>query len=432
MMRILVVSNFYPPHHLGGYEMSCKEVVNWLSARGHEVHVLTSTYGLKKPTTDGEVYRWLTTDVYRWLTADSGRKSRQPHARFALELLSKEVRNQRAFKRVVKEFKPDLAYFWNLAHVSVSVALWAQYIGLPTCYYNGDLGLVNWRDDPWYKLWGYEPRRPTRRLARRALRSWLKTFGILSSGVLDLQHVQFASHYLKEATLEAGVPVAWAEVVHWGIDVEKFPYKAASDEPTRLLFVGQVAPHKGVHTALEALKILVHDHGRSDLTLTIVGGCVSQTYESELRRSVQTLRLESKVEFAGPVAHEHLPGVYGAHDILLYPSVCDEGLGIGILEAMASGLVVLGTASGGSAEILEHETTGLVFPKEDAVTCAAYVLRLIGDPGLFERLRRNGRRKVEERFRVERVRNEIERSLESQLSEMAHDCPRPTRSDGVA
>jgi len=411
MMRILVVSNFFPPHHLGGYEMSCKEVVEGLKARGHEVRVLTSTYGLEKPATDGEVYRWLITDL--------GRKPK-PLLRNALELLWKEARNQRAFKRVVKEFRPDLTYFWNLYSISVSMAWWAQQMSLPTCFFTFDIGLSVWRHDPWYQLWPPAPR-PSVKLASNALQSSLRAFGILSSGELDLPHVQFASHYLERTTLEAGVPVAKAEVIHWGIKIEKFPYRTTSREPRRLLFVGLLVPHKGVQTALEAIRILVQEHGRSDVTLTIVGGNISADYVSELRRFVQTFQLEAAVEFAGHVAHDNLPEIYSANDILLYPSVCDEGLGIGIIEGMASGLVVLGTASGGSAEILQHEQTGLVFPKEDAATCAAHVLRLISEPGLFERLRRNGRRNVEERFRVETAIAEIERSLQSQVDQLVYE-----------
>ncbi|MFL6334924.1 MAG: glycosyltransferase family 4 protein [Pyrinomonadaceae bacterium] len=406
-MRILIVSNFYPPHHLGGYEMACKEVADGLRARGHEVRVLTSSYGLEKPGREGNVYRWLAAELW------AGPK---PLARRALELLRKEAHNQRAFRRVLKEAGPDLVYFWNLANVSVSLPFVAQRMSLPTCYYNFDLWLTGWRHDDWLRLWPPAPRRAAVRLATRAARSALEAFGIYSAGELDLRHVQFASHYLKRATLEAGESVAGAEVIHWGIHVEEFAYRADGGEPARLLFVGQVVPHKGVHTALEALRILVRERGRKQVRLTVAGGSVLPDYVSELRGFAQEHGLEGHIEFTGHVAHERLPEVYGAHDLLLFPSIIDEGLGISMLEAMASGLAVLGTASGGSAEILEHERTGLVFPKEDAAACAAQILRLLDDRTLFERLRAGGRRMVEERFRIERAIDDIERSLRAQLS----------------
>ena len=45
-MRILVLSNMYPPHHLGGYELSCRDVMERLRARGHDVSILTTTMRL--------------------------------------------------------------------------------------------------------------------------------------------------------------------------------------------------------------------------------------------------------------------------------------------------------------------------------------------------------------------------------------------------
>ena len=44
-MRILVISNLYPPHALGGYEQRCRETVESLRQRGHSVQVLCSSYG---------------------------------------------------------------------------------------------------------------------------------------------------------------------------------------------------------------------------------------------------------------------------------------------------------------------------------------------------------------------------------------------------
>lgn len=409
----MVISNLYPPHHLGGYEMGCKEVVEGLKARGHEARVLTSTYGIDQPATDDEVYRWLVTDF--------GCEPKPP-ARRALQLLRKEARNQGAFKRVAKDFCPDLVYVWNLTGISVSLALWAQQLGIPTSFYVFDRWLKSWRNDGWYALWPPSPRRRIVRLVDRAARSSLNTLGLLTTGALDLSHVQFASHYLKRDLLEAGEHVAAGEVIHWGINLGDMPFKIGGGEPTRLLFVGQIGPHKGVHTAVEALRILVHDHGRSELKMTVVGGSTLPNYVSEIKQLARSYRLEENIEFTGAVTHERLPEIYRAHDILLFPSVCDEGLGITILEAMAFGLGVIGTASGGSAEVLEHEVTGLVFPKEDAEVCARHVLRLLNDRELFERLRLTSRQRVEESFNTDTMMEKIERSLKLRLGNALIDA----------
>jgi glycosyltransferase involved in cell wall biosynthesis len=401
-MRILVVSNLYPPHYLGGYELGCQEAVEGLQQRGHDVRVLTSTYGVRGAEFDGEIYRWLETDLGRGL---------QPLAVRALRLLKKEARNQGAFKRIAKEFRPDVVYLWNLAGISISIAFWAQRMNIPVCFYVFDQMLEKWRQDQWYALWPPSPRRTSVRVASRGLRSLLEKFGIIATASLDLRHVQFASHFLKRSMLDKGEPVADGEVIHWGIEIEQFPFRESDANPERLLLAGQIGPHKGTHTAIEALKILVHEHGLSQLTLTITGRGNDPAYEAELHRRVSSHGLAANVRFTGFVPREQLTEIYRDHGLLLFPSVCDEGLGISLLEAMASGLAVVGTASGGSAEILEHEKTGLVFPKEDAPACAAEIIRLVTDRQLFERVRRTGRRIVTDQFTIDKAIDNIERSL---------------------
>ena len=294
----------------------------------------------------------------------------------------------------------------------------AANMGLPTCYYVGDLWLSKWRSDSWLSLGAgtfpavqSRPRCFVPGLARLVFNG----SGLGYAGSLDLRHVQFASGYLKSETLKAGEPVAKAEVLHWGVDLGKFPFKPNGGMPPRMLCVGQVVPHKGLDTAVEALRILARREECGSLKLTIAGGSVYPDYISQLRETVRLFGLEGKVEFVGAIPREELSRLYREHDILLFPSVIDEGLGLSIVEAMAAGLVVVGTASGGSNEVLIHERTGLVFPKQDAPSCAANVLRLINDPSLFESLRRSGRRAVEDYFEMGRLLDDLERSLQEML-----------------
>jgi glycosyltransferase involved in cell wall biosynthesis len=135
-------------------------------------------------------------------------------------------------------------------------------------------------------------------------------------------------------------------------------------------------------------------------------------YVAYIRRLVGSLGLERNIQIAGFMPRERLLPVYHTHDILIFPSVWQEPFSITILEGMACGLAVIGTATGGTAEILQHEINGMVFEVEDYKECAAHVLRLQKDADLFEMVRRNGRKTVEERFRLERMTEAIEQSLE--------------------
>jgi glycogen synthase len=400
-MRILVISNLYPPYCLGGYEIGCRDIVEALKSRGHDVRVLTSTFGVDRFERSGYVHRWLENDL--GLKIDGSPAD-------LLKIIKKELINRQAFGRICKEFMPDVVYLWNLTHISISIAFIAQQMGLRVCYFISDHWLSSWESDALYSLKNRSPRKLLRRLAWRPVISLINASGFLPRTALDLTRVQFASRFLKQAALQAGRLVANAEVIPWGIDGNRFPFRKASPGQKRLLYVGQVTLHKGVHIAVEALKRLVRQPGHRSTILTIVGG---PDYDNRIHRLVSSLNLEGNVVFTGRVSRDQLPAIYREHDLLLFPSVWDEPFSIALLEAMSSGLAVVGTNTGGTAEILEDEVNALIFPKEDSEACAEQMARLIEAPQLFERIRHNGRRKVEDGFRLEHMVDRIDLALKN-------------------
>lgn len=401
-MRILVISNFYPPHFIGGYELGCRDVVEALKSRGHEVRVLTSTHGVKRPEHSNHIYRWLETDLALNITGTP---------EDLVKIIRKESINQRAFNRISREFLPDVVYVWNATHISISIALKAQQIGFEVCYFISDHWLARWESDALYSLKHHSPRRLHRRLIWKPLVSLLNASGFLPRADLDLSRVQFASRYLKQSALEANRPVRNAEVIHWGIDVARFPFNETTHDPRRLLYVGQVTLLKGVHTAVEALKLIVEQPCYRSTMLTIVGG---PDYDNRIHELVSSLGLEANVRFTGLIPREQLPAIYREHDVLIFPSIWEEPLSITLLEAMACGLAVVGTNTGGSPEILKNGINALIFQKEDAEACANQIVRLIKAPELFEEVRRNGRRTVEDDFRLEAMVDRIDLSLKKQ------------------
>ena len=410
-MRILVVSNFYPPHFIGGYELGCHDVVEALKRRGHQVEVLTSTYGISKAQTEKSVRRWLGFEEKWNKAADTSRR----------KLFQREFVNQSAFKKLCREFKPDVVYIWNAAFISISAAFLAKKMRIPVAYYISDDWLARWEDDSWFSFWSQKPAGRPKKAPKELLRGLVHALGFVApTKPLELHWVQFTSQHLKEKTLRAGKPVETGEVIHWGINVDRYSYRAAETQPrrqkspdqqtTRLLFVGQVLKHKGVQTAIQALKLLKDKSLPGRVTLTIAGGCVVPEEEEAVRSLVASLGLQKDVRFTGLVPRSELVPLYQEHDILIFPSVWDEPFSITLLEGLASGLAVVGTTTGGSAEILRDGVNALVFPKEDAETCACQVVKLM-EPGLYERLRRTGRETVEQKFQFEEMANKIDASL---------------------
>jgi glycosyltransferase involved in cell wall biosynthesis len=313
-------------------------------------------------------------------------------------------------KRVCASFRPDLVYVWNAASISTSIIFIAQTLRLPVCYFVSDSWLSRWQTDAGYSLNNRRPARLSRRIAWRPVESLLRRVSLISDDVLDLTHVQFASAYLKKDALRAGKPVTGAEVVHWGIDTTRFAFKNEGRPGCRdrLLYAGQLVPHKGVQTALQALKSLLQQPAYKSLNLTIVGG---PDYGDDVQNLVSTLGLQAHVRLTGMVPRADLPRIYREHDILIFPSIWEEPFSITLLEAMSSGLAVVATSTGGSTEILSDNENAIVFRPRDAAGCAYAIRRLVDDGELCETLRHNGRRAVEQHFTLNQMLDKVERSL---------------------
>lgn len=410
-MKILIVSNFYPPQYIGGYELICSDVAKGLKARGHQVHVLTSTYGVRGPRSEHGVDRRLESDFNGKL---------RPFLSDVAHLLRKESHNQRAFRRVVKSFRPDVIYLWNLQGVSMSLALSAERLKAPVFHCVLDKWWVRCEThhpDQWYGFWARHFPNP-RPAVRKALYYALRPFGIVLPAPLTISHVHFASDFLRRDASQANKRIGTSEVIYNGVDLDRFTQQSFSERPKTVLYCGQLTPMKGLRTVIEAMRLIVKVHG-SDARLTVVGGSAVDGFVNEMQNLVRSYGLEQHVKFRGFVAREALPEIYREHDIFVFPSLYDEAFTVSTLEAMACGLAVVCTATGGNAEVMRHGCNALIFDREDAATCAAHVMRLLDEPELFEKLRRNGRKTVEADFSLETMIKKIERSLQEQIETVA-------------
>jgi glycosyltransferase involved in cell wall biosynthesis len=313
-------------------------------------------------------------------------------------LVRKERGNWAALRRLAAEFRPDVVYVWNPVGTSVSMAAALPALGTPTAYYVFDEWMAR-GDDLVLRFW-----KEGGGAARVAAAAGMPAL----SGGVAFRNVQFGSAYLAEAVRAAGVRTEGARTIHWGIDPDAFPYRAERrPQARRLLFVGQVLPHKGVHTLVEAMALL---GSSAPVTLTIAGDA-DNPYGHELRQRVRELKLEETVSFRGRVPRAGIVALYHEHDVLVFPSVWNEPFGITILEAMACGLPVVATGTGGSGEVVHDGENALVFAPGDAEACARQIGRLLRDEELFERIRRSARGSVERDFTFERTIAEIEEGL---------------------
>jgi glycosyltransferase involved in cell wall biosynthesis len=400
-LRVLVVSDLYPPVYQGGYELACRDVAGGLARRGHEIHVLTSRHQAAKAEPSPREERVLRFREQQVST-----------------LLRREWSDNRLTRAVVERVRPDVISVWNMGGLTKSILYSLQASGAPLTYYVHDDWLARQLvHDRWLCLWKPETSSGLERLVKQTLSlpaiRRLAARVAPTGGPLDLSQLVFVSYYIRRDAVRAGLCPPDAPVIHAGIDTARFPVVPSHRRPgpLRLLFAGRLVSEKGVGTAIEGLATVLRRRPGS-CRLTLAGAPREAADERALRSLIDRLGVAADVDVVGRVERDAMPAVYGRHDSLLFPSVGPEGgVPISIMEAMASGLVVVGSLTGGTGELLSDGRTGLTFPIGDATALSHCVERLMDDPALWRRLSEAGRTAVVEGFTIERVVDEFEAFL---------------------
>ena len=390
-MRILVVTNLYPPAVLGGYEILCAQVVNRLRDR-HEVTVLTSDHGTT-PDTAAQAHVLRSLRLYRPFGL--------PPAILRAERRATWSRNREAMRRVLATARPDVVFAWSQLRLTLGALRAAQDAGVPVVYTLNDEGLASWLPARW------EAR--ARALVAAVLDRTV--FREITLDGLDLSWCTSISRSVRDNLVARGVPVGGARIIPQGIPLERFPLKehpGRLGHPLRLLYAGQLHAYKGVHTVLSAVDRVARERGPDVLELTVAGDGPD---EYRQRLEDQAASSPARVTFAGWCPHDAMPQTYRAHDAFVFPSEWQEPFGLTHLEAMASGLPVVSTNDGGHGEFLEHDGNALVFQKGDAADLARQLCRLLDEPGLAPGLAARARAQVEREFTVDRYTAALEALL---------------------
>ncbi len=185
--------------------------------------------------------------------------------------------------------------------------------------------------------------------------------------------------------VDRGVSADKVFVNHLGVDLDEFTgaERAKSAGPVRIVCVGEVGVRKGSLDLIDAVQEL-----DGAATVAFVG-----QIEPDFRAALATRELTG-VEFAGPLARTSVHQAYRDADIFCLPSI-EEGFGMAVLEAMASGLPVVISDQVGAADIVEHEVSGVVTPVQDHAALAAALNTLVVEGEKRIEMGRRARQAVE-------------------------------------
>lgn len=408
-MKILVITNLFPPHYVGGYELICQTVVETLRSRGHEIEVLTSNHEVSSAQITSE------TGIHRVLKIHGMFGHPWLHIR---QLQHLERSNNESLKAILERFSPDLVYCWNFSGLSKSMLFTLQNSKVPTVFAVCDHWIARSHEsDVWLCWWNKKNSSARHRLVRafwtangfrRRCHSFAPTNPIEE---LRFPRIHFCSHSLRDFTMTAGFAVKHGAVIYCPVNTERFngPPKDGEGNLQRLLYVGRLNEDKGVMTALRALANL---RGKFHGQLSVFGRG-NPDYEAELNSFAQKEKLP--VTFASISCPEQMPAIYRAHDALLFTSEWPEPFALTPLEAMASGLPVIGTTTGGSIELFRNRKNALTYTAGNFEELAQRILELNRDSKLRTQLAQTAQQEVRCRYAEPIIIDQIENYLEESL-----------------
>ena len=397
-MKILVLSNLYPPHAIGGYEERCRKIIDRLRMRGHDIRVLTSTHGLAGESVDGHIHRRLQVHGFfghPWLPI---------HRLFQLE-----KHNQAVLREELDEFQPDVVHVWNLGGISKALTLQLQTCKRPVVYDVSDHWIArSLKADVWLRWWNGDSGGFAARVGRALLHAsglallFKQQAPFAPWKEIEFRHIYFCSQTLKQITIDKGYDLEHAEVIYCGIETEKFQARPDNERFTRLLYVGRLSEDKDPLTAIRAMKLLP-DH----FTLSLYGRGDAD-YLALLQSEARDLG--NRVEFKAATPDE-MERIYSQYDALLFTSAWEEPFALTPLEAMAGRLPVISTLEGGSRELIRHGENALAFRTGNPEDLAAQVLRMESDPDARHSMVETALREVRERYDIEAITSQIEETL---------------------
>jgi glycosyltransferase involved in cell wall biosynthesis len=420
--RILIVSNLFPPHVVGGAEVVAHRQAHQLQARGHSVSVFA---GWVAPA--GQAARLEVEDdngLRVWRTPVS---SFEPDDNFFVPSIETRLRS------VLEVEQPDIVHFHNLSGLGFSLVPLVKRRGLPAivtlhdhsgfCFrataLRPDGSLCTQPEECATACRGAVlPREVGLSLPMRLRRDYV-AWALAHADRLISPSAALAAYYRDAGAAAEGQ----LEVISNGVDLRPFRAvtRQSGDGVLRFACIAYLGEHKGIPDLLEAAARLAAEPslaGRWSLTIAGDGDLRAQV-EADIGKG----RFGKAVTFLGRVPPERIIAEMSMTDVVVLPSRWPENEPVVLLEAIASGTAQLATNVGGIPNLVERGVTGELVPPNDPAALADAMATFIREPSLA---RRYGEASLARRDRLseEATLDAIEALYDSVLR-----APRSCRSD---
>ena len=389
VMKLLIITNLYPPQELGGYGRSMADFAWGLQQRGHQIHVLSSdtphlgTSSVKGPS--GE-------QVIRSLVLKGSYKGGLKPIEDASKLKEINTLNARTIETTWTNYGPfNGILIGNIDLLGIEVIEKLLHYNVQILHH---IGFMNPPYNP-----SQQPRSELYQLvgASHQVSRALEQVGMRNNkdrkrnGGIPVVYPGVRSDLFGESATGRKLPSPLE-------DGEKNRLLGTRNHPLRICFAGLLMASKGAHTLVEAL---VNLKGQG---IEIQGHLAGDTFQAGYReRLEEILKINGldEVRFTGQLNKASLARFFRLHHICVFPSIHPEAFGIVGAEAMASGLVLISSCVGGAGELIKDRETGIKFEPGNAAELAHKLKFLCNNSSEMQRIARAGELKARTELCVE-------------------------------
>lgn len=209
-----------------------------------------------------------------------------------------------------------------------------------------------------------------------------------------------SEHMQEEVKGLFGLPGDKIMIIPNGVNPQKFQaarQNVSFGSEKIIFFVGRLVREKGVHVLLEAAPQVLAGEGNVKFVIAGTG-----PMEAQLKHQAHILGLGNKVEFWGYIDDDTRNSLYQQAYLAVFPSLY-EPFGIVALEAMAAGVPVVVSDTGGMGQIISHGVNGLKAYPGDSRSLATNILQALKNEVLRQELKNNGKRSIEDLYSWARI-----------------------------
>jgi glycosyltransferase involved in cell wall biosynthesis len=206
---------------------------------------------------------------------------------------------------------------------------------------------------------------------------------------------------MKQDFIELGIPPQNVTYLPNGVDTQTF-HPEGNKIPNLILFVGRIAPAKGLHVLLRSLDYLI-----AAVHLVVIGPmCCSDQYKQNILELIkdQNRRHKHEITYLGPQEISEIVKWYQMASVFVSPSLL-EAFGLANLEALACETPVIATTVGGIPEVVRNGENGILVPPDNTIKLAEAIQYLLDNEDLIVRLGQNGRQWAIDNFSMEVIVN---------------------------